>query len=141
MFSFVLYYCFHICIVYLYCTVLTVYTTVTNTVSCIHSLSYPVKLIDARLGFFQKTFGLTGNQGEVWIYINLPDLCVSVRQLAVTLPDLVTWKGTPSKVKDNIFCLNEEMGFTREELRGMVVECPQLLKTYDRTVGGLIVSI
>ena len=85
MFSFVLYYCFHICIVYLYCTVLTVYTTVTNTVSCIHSLSYPVKLIDARLGFFQKTFGLTGNQGEVWIYINLPDLCVSVRQLAVSL--------------------------------------------------------
>jgi len=80
-------------------------------------LSYPVKLIDARLGFFQKTFHLTGKQ---------------VRQMAVTLPVLITWKGTPSKVKDNIFCLNEEMGFTREELREMVVKCPQLLKTFDR---------
>ena len=65
---------------------------------------------------------------------DIPVTCASVRQMAVTLPVLITWKGTPSKVKDNIFCLNEEMGFTREELRVMVVKCPQLLKTFDRLV-------
>lgn len=82
-------------------------------------LSYPVKIIDARLGFFQKTFDLEG---------------AAVRQLAVTLPTLITWKGTPIRVKKNIFSLNEEMGFTKDELRQMVMEWPLLLKTHDEKV-------
>ena len=61
-------------------------------------------------------------------------------------PSLITWKGTPAKVKKHIFSLDEEMGFSRfdkvitftlvkllmliarEELRKMVVEHPSLLK-------------
>jgi len=82
-------------------------------------LSFPVAIIDARLGFFQKTFGLEGQQ---------------VRSLAVGRPSLITWKGTPAKVKKHIFSLDEEMGFSREELRKMVVEHPTLLKRDDSLV-------
>ena len=82
-------------------------------------LSFPVAIIDARLGFFQKTFGLEGQQ---------------VRTLAVGRPSLITWKGTPAKVKKHIFSLDEEMGFSREELRKMVVEHPTLLKRDDSLV-------
>jgi len=82
-------------------------------------LSFPVAIIDARLGFFQKTFGLEGQE---------------VRDLAVGRPSLITWKGTPAKVKKHIFSLDEEMGFSREELRKMVVEHPSLLKRDDSLV-------
>jgi len=82
-------------------------------------LSFPVAIIDARLGFFQKTFGLEGQE---------------VRDLAVGRPSLITWKGTPAKVKKHIFSLDEEMGFSREELRKMVVEYPSLLKRDDSLV-------
>lgn len=30
-------------------------------------------------------------------------------------PSLITWKGTPAKVKKHIFSLDEEMGFSRFE--------------------------
>jgi len=75
-------------------------------------LNFPVKIIDARLGFFQKTFELTGNE---------------VRKLTVSSPRLISWHKTPSQVRQNIFSLNEEMGFTRDELKQMVLECPFLL--------------
>lgn len=79
-------------------------------------LSFPVPIIDARLGFFQKSFGLSGAQ---------------VRHLALKAPRLITWKGNPLKVRKQIFGLNEEMGFTREELRDMVLQFPQLLMADD----------
>jgi len=82
-------------------------------------LSFPVALIDARLGFFQKTFGLIGQE---------------VRDMAVGRPSLITWKGTPAKVKKHIFSLDEEMGFSREELKRMIVEHPTLLKRDDSLV-------
>jgi len=82
-------------------------------------LSFPVAIIDARLGFFQKTFGLEGQE---------------VRDLAVGRPSLITWKGTPAKVRKHIFSLDEEMGFSRDELRKMVVEHPSLLKRDDSLV-------
>jgi len=82
-------------------------------------LSFSVAIIDARLGFFQKTFGLEGQE---------------VRDLAVGRPSLITWKGTPAKVKKHIFSLDEEMGFSREELRKMVVEHPSLLKRDESLV-------
>ena len=79
-------------------------------------LLFSVRGIDARLGFFQKTFNLTGSE---------------VRSIAVTKPTLIVWSGTPTKVKRNLFSYNEEMGFTQEELRKMVVACPDILKISD----------
>ena len=35
---------------------------------CPSWLSYPVKVIDSRLGFFQKSFGLTGDEGRILHY-------------------------------------------------------------------------
>lgn len=83
-------------------------------------LNFPVKIIDARLGFFQKTFGLTGNE---------------VRKLTVSCPRLISWNKTPSQVRRNIFSLNEEMGFSRDELKQMMLEFPfLLLKTSEETM-------
>jgi len=79
-------------------------------------LSYPVNLIDARLGFFQKTFELTGKQ---------------VRGLAVSSPSLIAWRGTPKQVRKNLFSLNEEMGFSKAELTSMILSCPKLLLYYE----------
>jgi len=76
-------------------------------------LCYSVRSIDARLGFFQKTFDLVGNE---------------VRQMTVSLPSLVTWKGTPGHVKKVIFCYNEEMGFSKEEIKAMTLQNPLVLK-------------
>ena len=79
-------------------------------------LLFSVRGVDARLGFLQKTFGLQGGE---------------VRQLAVSKPSLVIWKGTPGQVKKNLFSINEEMGFTKEEIKTMVLSCPDILKTFN----------
>merc|ERR1711971_369512 len=72
--------------------------------------------LKARLGFFQKTLGLQGSE---------------VRHLAASKPSLIIWKGTPGQVKQNLFSINEEMGFTREEIKTMALQCPDLLKTFN----------
>ena len=79
-------------------------------------LLFSVRGVDARLGFFQKTFGLLGPE---------------VRHLAVSKPSLIIWKGTPGQVKKNLFSINEEMGFSREEIKAMVLKCPDILKTFN----------
>ena len=43
-------------------------------------------------------------------------------------PSLITWKGTPAKVKKHIFSLDEEMGFSRFEKvmyfgQTLIVDC------------------
>ena len=78
-------------------------------------LLFSVRGIDARLGFFQKTFNFLGPE---------------VRQLASFKPNLIIWSGTPAKVKVNLFSYNEEMGFTPEELKAMVLKCPDILKPW-----------
>merc|ERR1719445_701013 len=80
-------------------------------------LSFSVRGIDARLGFFQKTFGFLGTE---------------VRQLAVSKPTLIIWRGTPMRVKQSLFSINEEMGFTKEEIKSMVLKFPSLLKGTER---------
>ena len=51
-----------------------------------------------------------------------------MRHLTVSKPTLITWKGTPNQIKRNIFSYNEEMGFTKEEIKKMVLKCPEVLK-------------
>jgi len=76
-------------------------------------LTFSVRGIDARLGFFQKTFGFLGSE---------------VRALTVSRPTLITWKGTPNSIKRNLFSYNEEMGFSKDELKEMVLKNPDILK-------------
>ena len=57
------------------------------------------------------------------------DIFISVRQLTVAKPTLITWSGVPGKIKNHLFSYNEEMGFTPEELKGMTLSCPTLLMT------------
>lgn len=76
-------------------------------------LCFNTRSIDARLGFFQKTFDFHGNE---------------VRQMTVGLPSLITWRGTPNHVKKVIFSFNEEMGFSKEEIKKMTLMDPRILK-------------
>jgi len=76
-------------------------------------LCFNVRSIDARLGFFQKTFDFSGDE---------------VRHMTLGLPSLITWSGTPRQVKKNIFSYNEEMGFSKEEIKEMTLYHPNVLR-------------
>jgi len=86
-------------------------------------LSLSVKQVDARLGFFQRTFGLTGGE---------------VRKVAVSDPELITWIKTPVQIRRNLFSLNEEMGFSKEELKQIVLICPHILFKSDNKMPDLL---
>lgn len=78
---------------------------------CSKWLTYSVKGIDSRLGFLQKMFGLTGTE---------------VRELAVSHPILVTEKNLVIDTQKKIFCITEEMGFSKEELKEILLRDPLL---------------
>lgn len=65
--------------------------------------------IDQRLGHFQKTFKLTGNE---------------VRRLTLRRPKLITYDMT--HIKLNTFSLKEEMGFNDDELKSLLLRAPKL---------------
>jgi len=69
-------------------------------------LTFSVKGIDGRLGFLQKTFQLSGNE---------------VRILAVDSPDLVLKRDLVEHVQTITFSLNEEMGFSADEIKCMLL--------------------
>uniref|UniRef100_A0A6P7FQ46 Transcription termination factor 3, mitochondrial n=1 Tax=Diabrotica virgifera virgifera TaxID=50390 RepID=A0A6P7FQ46_DIAVI len=77
-----------------------------------HWLSHSTQDIDNKLGFFQSNFSLTGNE---------------VRLLATKSPKLITYP--LEKVKLAHFVLKEEMGFKATEIKKMVLDRPQLLKS------------
>ncbi len=83
-------------------------------------LTYTVEEIDARLGYFQKSFSLTGDQ---------------VRLLASRFPLIVTWGGVPGQIRINHFALKELCGFTNKELKTMLLKHPELY--YQQDDGGL----
>jgi mTERF domain-containing protein len=85
-------------------------------------LSFSTQDIDKKLGFFQKTFSLTGNE---------------VRSLTVKRPRLITY--SIEHIKLNTFVIKEEMGFTPEETKEILLHTPKiftqnqhsLLKTFE----------
>jgi len=84
-----------------------------HIISCSPSwLCHSVRSIDSRLGFFQKTFDFSGDE---------------VRHMTLGLPQLITWAGTPRQVKKVIFSYNEEMGFSKEEIKEMTLHQPTVL--------------
>ncbi|XP_056649172.1 transcription termination factor 3, mitochondrial [Diorhabda sublineata] len=75
-------------------------------------LSHSTADIDNRLGFYQKNFMLSGNE---------------IRSLTTKCPRLITF--SLDSVKCNIFSLKEEMGFTPEEMKLIILRRPQLFKS------------
>lgn len=72
--------------------------------------------IDKRLGYFQSKFALTGNE---------------VRLVAVKKPRLITY--SLKSIELNIFALKEEMGFTDEETKHILLAKPEIFtKKQDR---------
>lgn len=81
----------------------------------VHSswLNISVKGIDGRLGFLQKTFHLTGDE---------------VRFLAVESPELVVKRNLVNHVGSVRFSFMEEMGFSKEEIKEILLKCPRLFQ-------------
>ncbi|XP_066594197.1 transcription termination factor 3, mitochondrial [Prorops nasuta] len=83
---------------------------------------FPTKFIDKRLGFFQKRFKLNGYQ---------------VRKVTVRHPKLITFK--MEHIEISTFSIKEEMGFTPEETKSLLLTKPRIwtknkervLKTFD----------
>uniref|UniRef100_A0A182T305 Transcription termination factor 3, mitochondrial n=1 Tax=Anopheles maculatus TaxID=74869 RepID=A0A182T305_9DIPT len=67
------------------------------------------KRIDRRLGYFQKTFHLAGNE---------------VRTLATKQPRLITYN--LEHVRKNTFTVQEEMGFDKEEVKQLLLSKPRI---------------
>lgn len=72
-------------------------------------LEYKVEQIDERLGFFQQTFRLSGNE---------------VRGLCEQLPKLITKK--KDWLMEISFAVKEQMGFDEKEMKQMLLQCPRL---------------
>lgn len=72
-------------------------------------LMFSTQRIDRRLGFFQREFGLTGNQ---------------TRQLTLSLPKLITYSLHP--VRTITFSVLEEMGFDKEETKELLLKSPRI---------------
>jgi len=79
-------------------------------------LNFSVKIIDSRLGFFQKSFKLSGNE---------------VRRLATSCPELIVWEGTPRQVRRLILAVEGEMGFSKEESKFLLLDCPDIYMQRD----------
>ncbi|XP_008559579.1 transcription termination factor 3, mitochondrial [Microplitis demolitor] len=75
-------------------------------------LNFTTKFLDQRLGFFQKEFKLNGNE---------------VRFLTVRKPILITHK--QSELRENIFCVREQMGFYPEEMKLIILNKPTVYTT------------
>ncbi|RZC36136.1 mTERF domain-containing protein 1, mitochondrial [Asbolus verrucosus] len=85
-------------------------------------LNFSTQDIDKKLGFFQKNFSLTGNE---------------VRELTTKKPRLITFD--LNHIKLNTFVIEEEMGFSPEETKQILLHTPKLfmknqnniLKTFE----------
>lgn len=72
-------------------------------------LMFSTRRIDKRLGYFQKEFGLKGDD---------------VRFLASKLPRLITYN--MEHIRQATFCIREEMGFDKEEIKCLLLSKPRL---------------
>ncbi|XP_071105387.1 transcription termination factor 3, mitochondrial-like isoform X1 [Haliotis cracherodii] len=81
-------------------------------------LLMPVKTVDAKLGYLQQEYRLTGNE---------------VRAVITRLPKLATWN--LQKLKDNRFYIKEFLGFSDAELKQMLVKYPKLFLTNKHDLG------
>jgi len=79
-------------------------------------LNFEIIDIDARLGFMLKLFGLNNDQ---------------VRIISSTCPQLVLWKGTPTQLENNHMALSGFMDFSNEDLKKIIINCPDLFMQED----------
>lgn len=72
-------------------------------------LSFSTKRIDRRLGWFQKNFNLQGDD---------------IRVLASTAPRLITYN--LEHVREAMFSIKEELGFTKQEMKLLLLRNPRV---------------
>lgn len=72
-------------------------------------LMFSTQRIDGRLGFFQKSFELSGAQ---------------IRQLVLRQPKLITY--SLDSVRKNSFVIREELGFEKAETKALLLAAPKL---------------
>lgn len=80
-------------------------------------LMFSVRRMDRRLGYLQKTFELTGDE---------------VRHVVARLPKLPTY--SINLISDNTFAIKEEMGFTKEQTKELLLNCPKLFLSTRRII-------
>ncbi|CAN7998924.1 unnamed protein product [Ixodes hexagonus] len=80
-------------------------------------LMFSVRRIDRRLGYLQKTFGLTGDE---------------VRHVVARLPKLPTF--SINLISGNTFAIKEEMGFDNEQTKQLLLNCPKLFLSCRRNI-------
>ncbi|CAN8027226.1 unnamed protein product [Ixodes persulcatus] len=80
-------------------------------------LMFSVRRMDRRLGYLQKTFELTGNE---------------VRHVVARLPKLPTY--SINLISDNTFAIKEEMGFSQEQTKQLLLNSPKLFLSTRRLI-------
>nr|CAG4641154.1 EOG090X0C5Y [Eulimnadia texana] len=75
-------------------------------------LLFSTERIDNRLGFFQQTFALKGQE---------------LRNIATVAPKLITWSLWDVKLMN--FSLLEELGFTKDQMKSLLIKKPNLWLT------------
>ncbi|CRL01140.1 CLUMA_CG014487, isoform A [Clunio marinus] len=80
-------------------------------------LSFSTRRIDRRLGWFQKNFKLTSND---------------LRFLVTKQPRLITYN--LEHIRENSFCIKEEMGFDGDEVKILLLSCPRLWMNNRETI-------
>lgn len=86
-------------------------------------LNFSVVEIDSKLGYFQRNFGLSGNE---------------VRKLSMKEPNLIIWTGAPFQVNLNHITIVDGMGFKKHEAKALLLQCPRL---YSCKVGEKLQSV
>ncbi|KAL5013603.1 hypothetical protein ScPMuIL_007873 [Solemya velum] len=81
-------------------------------------LTMSVEHLDHKLGFYQSSFKLTGDE---------------VRQVVLKLPKLITW--SKDKFKANKFYMKEFLGFSDREMKEMFLACPKVYLTDKYQLG------
>jgi len=84
--------------------------------SCPQWLNYSVADVDRRLGYFQRAFGLTGQQ---------------VRRLTLASPDLIVWDGVNMSVERVRHLLTNDLEFGEHDAKETLLRAPQVFMQWD----------
>ncbi|XP_041360524.1 transcription termination factor 3, mitochondrial-like [Gigantopelta aegis] len=85
---------------------------------CYVFLVLPLKMVDAKLGYLQTRFQLTGSE---------------VRSVVTRLPKLIAWK--TDRLMDTVFYMKEFLGFSESEIKEILLAQPKVFLTNKYSLG------